>query len=115
MALRSPSWARIAHGRPQNGTGCKHGLLSINLRVDMHAEDIHQVVRILKREVQRWPVPALAKYVETPFTVLISRQNGDVPETEAPTQVLDRLQRPSCGLRSESLQTHQPSLFDVQG
>jgi endonuclease-3 len=72
MALRSPSWARIAHGRSQNGTGCKHGLLSINLPVNMHAEDIHQVVRILKREVQRWPVPALAKYVETPFTVLIS-------------------------------------------
>jgi endonuclease-3 len=38
----------------------------------MNAEDIHEVVRILKREIRRWPVPALAKYVETPFTVLIS-------------------------------------------
>ena len=38
----------------------------------MHSEDIDQVVRILKREIRRWPVPALAKYVETPFTVLIS-------------------------------------------
>ena len=38
----------------------------------MVAEDIHAVVRILKREIRRWPVPALAKYVETPFTVLIS-------------------------------------------
>src|SRR5678815_3837010 len=38
----------------------------------MVAEDIHEVVRILKREIRRWPVPALAKYVETPFTVLIS-------------------------------------------
>jgi endonuclease III len=38
----------------------------------MRSEDIHQVVRILKRETRRWPVPALAKYVETPFTVLIS-------------------------------------------
>src|SRR5687768_6841301 len=38
----------------------------------MHPDDIHKVVRILKREIQRWPVPALAKYVETPFTVLIS-------------------------------------------
>jgi len=38
----------------------------------MVGEDIHEVVRILKREIRRWPVPALAKYVETPFTVLIS-------------------------------------------
>jgi endonuclease III len=35
-------------------------------------EDIDEVVRILKREIRRWPVPALARYVETPFTVLIS-------------------------------------------
>ncbi len=38
----------------------------------MRAEDIDTVVRILKREVRQWPVPAIAKYVETPFTVLIS-------------------------------------------
>jgi len=38
----------------------------------MVAADIHEVVRLLKREIRRWPVPALAKYVETPFTVLIS-------------------------------------------
>ena len=38
----------------------------------MRSDDIHQVVRILKREIRQWPVPALAKYVETPFTVLIS-------------------------------------------
>lgn len=38
----------------------------------MVVDDIHEVVRILKREIRRWPVPALAKYVETPFTVLIS-------------------------------------------
>jgi endonuclease-3 len=38
----------------------------------MRPEDIDQVVRILKREIRRWPVPALAKYVQTPFTVLIS-------------------------------------------
>jgi endonuclease-3 len=35
-------------------------------------DDIHSVVRILKREIRQWPVPALAKYVETPFTTLIS-------------------------------------------
>jgi endonuclease-3 len=38
----------------------------------MRPEDIHQVVRILKRETRAWPAPALANYVETPFTVLIS-------------------------------------------
>ena len=38
----------------------------------MQGEDIHAVVRVLKREIKQWPVPALAKYVETPFTVLIS-------------------------------------------
>lgn len=38
----------------------------------MKPEEIHQVVRILKREIRQWPVPAIGKYVETPFTVLIS-------------------------------------------
>jgi endonuclease-3 len=38
----------------------------------MHPENIHDVVRILKREIRRWPIPALGKYTETPFTVLIS-------------------------------------------
>jgi len=38
----------------------------------MAPEDIHHVVRILKQEIKQWPVPALGKYVETPFTVLIS-------------------------------------------
>lgn len=45
---------------------------SINLRFPMRTEDIHQVVRLLRREIRKWPVPALAKYAETPFTVLIS-------------------------------------------
>jgi endonuclease III len=38
----------------------------------MHAEDIHKIVRILRKEVRQWPVPAIGHYVETPFTVLIS-------------------------------------------
>jgi endonuclease-3 len=38
----------------------------------MHAEHIHQVVRILRKETRQWPVPAIGHYVETPFTVLIS-------------------------------------------
>lgn len=38
----------------------------------MRPDDIHHVVRILKRETRQWPVPALANFLETPFTVLIS-------------------------------------------
>ena len=38
----------------------------------MHFEDIHQVVRLLKKETRQWPVPVIANYVDTPFTVLIS-------------------------------------------
>jgi endonuclease III len=33
---------------------------------------IDQIVRVLKKETRQWPVPAIANYVETPFTVLIS-------------------------------------------
>jgi len=38
----------------------------------MRPEDIQRVVSILRKEVRRWPVPAIAKYAATPFTVLIS-------------------------------------------
>jgi len=38
----------------------------------MRPEDLHHVVRILKRVIRKWPVPAIAHYSETPFTVLIS-------------------------------------------
>ena len=38
----------------------------------MRPEDIQRVVSILRKEVRKWPAPAIAKYTETPFTVLIS-------------------------------------------
>ena len=38
----------------------------------MRSEHIHQVIRILRKEIRQWPVPAIGHYVETPFTVLIS-------------------------------------------
>ena len=38
----------------------------------MCSKHIHQVVRILRKEIRQWPVPAIGHYVETPFTVLIS-------------------------------------------
>ena len=38
----------------------------------MRSDDIHEVVRILRKEIRQWPVPAIGHYMETPFTVLIS-------------------------------------------
>ncbi len=38
----------------------------------MRPDDIHQIVRILRKEIQRWPLPAIGNFVETPFTVLVS-------------------------------------------
>jgi endonuclease-3 len=38
----------------------------------MRSEHIHEIIRILRKEVRQWPVPAIAHYVETPFTVLVS-------------------------------------------
>ena len=38
----------------------------------MTPQDIHQVVKILRKEIKQWPVPAIAHYAATPFTVLIS-------------------------------------------
>jgi len=38
----------------------------------MRTEDIHDVVRILRKEARQWPLPAIGHHVETPFTVLIS-------------------------------------------
>src|ERR1051326_8775154 len=38
----------------------------------MRPEYIHNIVRILRKQVRRWPMPAIGHYVETPFTALIS-------------------------------------------
>jgi endonuclease III len=38
----------------------------------MRSEDIHEIVRVLRKEVSQWPVPAIGNYLETPFTVLVS-------------------------------------------
>jgi len=38
----------------------------------MRSEDIHHVVKILRKEIRQWPLPAIGHYVETPFTTLIS-------------------------------------------
>jgi len=38
----------------------------------MRKREIHEAIRILKKEVQQWKVPAVGHYTQTPFTVLIS-------------------------------------------
>ncbi|MGD8256576.1 MAG: endonuclease III, partial [Desulfobacterales bacterium] len=38
----------------------------------MHKQDIHPAIKTLQKEVQKWRVPVVAHYSETPFTVLIS-------------------------------------------
>src|SRR5881296_1633681 len=38
----------------------------------MRPDHIHEVVRILRKEILQWPVPAIGHYVATPFTTLIS-------------------------------------------
>src|SRR5205823_915999 len=38
----------------------------------MRSDHIHHVVRVLRKEIRQWPLPAIGHYVETPFTVLIS-------------------------------------------
>jgi len=39
---------------------------------DDRLDEIHQIVRVLRKEVRQWPVPAIGHYVDTPFTTLIS-------------------------------------------
>ena len=38
----------------------------------MQDQDIHRIVRILRKEARRWAVPAIGHYIDSPFTTLIS-------------------------------------------
>ena len=38
----------------------------------MRDQDIHKIIQILKKEVQKWQVPVVGHYSQSPFTVLIS-------------------------------------------
>ena len=38
----------------------------------MQDRNIHHIIRTLRREVRRWPVPAIGHYTRTPYTTLIS-------------------------------------------
>ena len=38
----------------------------------MRDRDVHHIIRVLKKEVRRWPVPAIGHFTRTPYTTLIS-------------------------------------------
>jgi len=38
----------------------------------LRPKDIHDIVRVLRKENRQWPVPVIGHYLGTPFTVLIS-------------------------------------------
>lgn len=57
----------------------------------MRPDDIHDIVRILKRETRQWPVPALANFLETPFTVLVSCILSLRTQDKTTTAASDRL------------------------
>jgi endonuclease-3 len=38
----------------------------------MRDQDIHKIIQILKKEIQKWQVPVVGHYSQNPFTVLIS-------------------------------------------
>src|SRR3989454_9857719 len=47
-------------------------ILRYYLIMRARSENIQHVMRVLRKEVRQWPLPAIGHYVETPFTVLIS-------------------------------------------
>ena len=38
----------------------------------MRAQDIHPVIQILEKEVQKWKMPVLGHYTRSPFTILVA-------------------------------------------
>lgn len=57
----------------------------------MQSEYIDQVIRILRKEARQWPVPAIAHYIETPFTVLVSCILSLRTQDKTTTAASDRL------------------------
>ena len=48
----------------------------------MRSDHIHEVVRILRKEIRQWPVPAIGHYVQTAYTA--ARLLNPYEETAAP-------------------------------
>lgn len=57
----------------------------------MRPEHIDHVVRILRKEIRQWPMPAIGHYVETPFMVLISCILSLRTQDKTTTAASDRL------------------------
>src|SRR5690242_10374136 len=54
-------------------------------------EYIRKVIGILRKDVRQWPVPALANFLETPFTVLVSCILSLRTQDKTTTAASDRL------------------------
>jgi endonuclease-3 len=57
----------------------------------MLQQDIHDIMRILKREIRQWPLPAIGHYLDTAFTVLISCILSLRTQDKTTTEASDRL------------------------
>lgn len=82
----------------------------------MRKRDIHAVIRVLKREVTRWRVPAVGHYAQTPFTVLIScilslrTQNKT---TDAASKQLFKLARTPKAMITLERETIEKTIYPV--
>jgi endonuclease-3 len=78
--------------------------------------NIHHVIRILKRTIQRWEEPIVGHYRDDPFTTLIScllslRTKDET--TRAASQRLFRLARTPRRMRALSRRTIERAIFPV--
>ena len=82
----------------------------------MQNRDIHAVIRILKKEVVQWRVPAVGHYTQTPFTVLIacilSLRTQD-KTTDAASKRLFKLARTPKTMARLAVKTIEKTIYPV--
>ena len=82
----------------------------------MHPNDIHQIIKILKKEVQQWRVPAVGRYTRTPFTVLIScvlSLRTQDKTTDAASQRLFKLAQSPKNMVKLAVKTIEKAIYPV--
>jgi endonuclease-3 len=82
----------------------------------MRKRDIHAAIRILKKEVKHWPVPAVGHYTQTPFTVLIScvlSLRTQDKTTDAASKRLFKLARKPKTMVKLAVQTIEKTIYPV--
>lgn len=82
----------------------------------MRKRDIHAAIRVLKREVARWRVPAVEHYTQTPFTVLIScilsLRTQDKTTDEASRRLFKLARTPKTMIRLD-IKTIEKTIYPV--